>query len=210
MAAVEKQFRELPPDARRFTGPLFWLHGDESRERLEMYVGKVAEGGNGSFTTESRPHNDWMGPAWWRDLDICLNAAKQNDLQLWIFDEKWWPSQAVAGKVPPQYAAKRLEATTLDVEGPRTVEGQGYAGDRYITAVAGRVDAGGRIEGNTLVDLAPRIRSGNLRWEAPAGKWRIFKFTHKQAPGLIQVGGSQLTVDGASKDCVDWYLQTVY
>lgn len=210
MAALERQFRELPPEARRNTGPLFWLHGDESRERLEMYVGKVAEGGNGSFTTESRPHDDWMGPTWWRDLDICLNAAKKNDLQLWIFDEKWWPSQAFAGKVPPQYAAKRLEATTLDVEGPRTVEGQGYAGDRYIAAVAGRVDAGGRIEGNTLVDLAPRIRSGNLRWEVPAGKWRIFKFTHKQAPGLIQVGGSQLTVDGASKDCVDWYLQTVY
>ena len=45
---------------------------------------------------------------------------------------------------------------------------------------------------------------------APAGKWRILKFTHKQAPGLIQQGGSQLSVDGASKDCVDWFLQTVY
>ena len=36
------------------------------------------------------------------------------------------------------------------------------------------------------------------------------KFTYKQAPGLSQVGGSQLSVDGASKDCVDWYIQTVY
>ena len=60
-ATVESQFRELPMDARRLTGPLFWLHGDESTERLEMYVGKVAEGGNGSFTTESRPHSDWLG-----------------------------------------------------------------------------------------------------------------------------------------------------
>ena len=51
---------------------------------------------------------------------------------------------------------------------------------------------------------------GKLRWQVPAGKWRVLKFTHKQAPGLIQVGGSQLSVDGASKDCVDWYLQTVY
>jgi hypothetical protein len=81
MAALESQFRELPPEARRLTGPLFWLHGDDSRERLEMYVGKVAEGGNGCFTTESRPHNDWMGPGWWRDLDICLNAAKQHNFR---------------------------------------------------------------------------------------------------------------------------------
>ena len=210
ITALEKQFHELPPEARRHTGPLFWLHGDDSQARLEMYVGKVAEGGNGCFTTESRPHNDWMGAGWWRDLDICLNAAKRQNLQLWIFDEKWWPSQAVAGKVPPRYAAKRLEASIREVEGPQAVEAEGYAGERYIAAVAGRVSADGKIEGDTLLDLARYIRGGKLSWQAPAGKWRILKFTHKQAPGLVQVGGSQLSVDGASKDCVDWFLQTVY
>jgi len=210
LATLERQFRELPPEARRLTGPLFWLHGDESKERLEMYVAKVAEGGNGCFTTESRPHNDWLGPGWWRDLDICLDAAKQHNLQLWIFDEKWWPSQAVAGKVPPRYAAKRLEVAAVEMEGPRLFEAEGYGGERYITTVAGRLNADGKVEGATLVDLAPHIREGKLRWQAPAGKWRVLKFTHKQAPGLIQVGGSQLTVDGASEDCVEWYLQTVY
>ena len=33
---AEQQFRELPMEARRLTGPLFWLHGDDSRERLDM------------------------------------------------------------------------------------------------------------------------------------------------------------------------------
>jgi len=28
-AELERQFRELPMEARRLTGPLFWLHGDE-------------------------------------------------------------------------------------------------------------------------------------------------------------------------------------
>ena len=106
---LDKQFRDLPSEARRLTGPLFWLHGDESRERLEMYVGKVAEGGNGCFTAESRPHNDWLGPNWYRDLDICLQAAKKNNLEMWIFDERWWPSQMVGGKVPPQHGTKYLE-----------------------------------------------------------------------------------------------------
>jgi hypothetical protein len=209
-AAVEQQFRELPPEARRQIGPLFWLHGDDSKERLEMYVGKVAEGGNGGFTTESRPHNDWLGKGWWRDLDICLNAAKEHNLQMWIFDEKWWPSQAVAGKVPPRYAAKRLEATNVELDGPRAFEAEGYEGDKYVAAVAGQVNADGKIEGNTLIDLAANIHRGKLTWQAPAGKWRVMKFTYKQAPGLIQQGGSQLSVDGASKGCVDWFLQTVY
>ena len=46
-SALEKQFREMPMEARRLTGPLFWLHGDdnETKDRLEMYLGKVAEVG---------------------------------------------------------------------------------------------------------------------------------------------------------------------
>ena len=38
----------------------------------------------------------------------------------------------------------------------------------------------------------------------------VMKFTHVQAPGLGQGGGKDLSVDGASRDCVDWFLQTVY
>jgi len=77
--SLEKQFRELPMEAKRLTGPLFWLHGDESKERLEMYLEKVAESGNGCFTAESRPHKDWLGEGWYRDLDICLQAAKKHN-----------------------------------------------------------------------------------------------------------------------------------
>ena len=207
-AALERWFRELPMEAKRLTGPLFWLHGDESKERLEMYVGKVAEGGNGSFTAESRPHNDWLGEGWYRDLAICLDAAKKHDLLMWIFDEKWWPSQGIGGKVPPRYAAKRMAASAVEVEGPRALDAEGYGGDRYIAAVAGRLAADGKIEGDSLVDLAPQIHDGKLSWQVPAGKWKVIKFTHVQAPALGQSG--QLSVDGASKDCVDWFIQTVY
>ena len=188
-------------------GPLFWLHGDESKDLLERYVGKVAEGGNGCFTAESRPHTDWLGPNWFRDLAICLDAAKKHDLKMWIFDEKWWPSQGVAGKVPPRYTAKRLEAASTDVKGPRKYEVEGYDGERYVAALAGRMDAGGKIEADSLVDLAPHIRAGKLSWQVPAGMWKVMQFTHVQAPPVRK---GQLSVDGASKDCVDWFLQTVY
>jgi hypothetical protein len=205
---IEQQFRTLPLEARRCLGPLFWLHGDESRERLESYVAKVAEGGNGCFTTESRPHVDWLGAGWWRDLGICLEAAKRHDLQMWIFDEKWWPSQGVGGKVPARYAAKRLVATAVEVEGPKTWSADGYAGERYIAAVAGRLAEDGKIQADGLVDLAPFIASGKLSWQVSSGRWKIMKFTYELAPPLGQ--GGQFSVDGASQDCVDWYLATVY
>jgi hypothetical protein len=210
LADLEQQFRELPIEARVLTGPLFWLHGDESRELLEDYVELVAAGGNGSLTTESRPHNDWLGPNWFRDVGICLEAAKKHNLKLWIFDEKWWPSQGVGGNVPPRYAAKQLEASAREVTGPGQFEATGYAGDRYIATVAGRVAADGTVEGATLVDLAGYLEQGALSWPVPEGRWKVMKFSHRQAPGLGQGGGAELSVDGMSRDCVEWYLQTVY
>ncbi|MEN6449426.1 MAG: glycosyl hydrolase [Thermoguttaceae bacterium] len=350
-ARLERQFRELPMEARRLTGPLFWLHGDETREQLEAEIARVAEGGNGCFTAESRPHKDWLGPGWWRDLGICLEAAKKHNLEMWIFDERWWPSQEIGGRVPAQYAVKRLDATAVDVEGPKEFQANGYSGERYVAAVAGRLvspkshepqsenpnrldlrftgpfsagkkvmtssrntpwvtvkkiefsekafdtldivwgfagtaawdrriritvaitTADGRthaladsertdvrlvppqihgtvmassgalfrdsfslperikandvtkitvcwtplrvdaaldlkIDGDSLVDLAPFIHDGRLAWQAPAGKWRIMKFTHVQGQPLAQTG--HLSIDGASKDCVDWYIKTVY
>lgn len=207
---LEDQFRNLPMEAKRLTGPLFWLHGDESKERLEMYLEKVTESGNGSFTAESRPHKDWLGEGWYRDLAICLEAAKKHDLKMWIFDEKWWPSQGIGGNVPSRYAAKRLSAEAVEIEGLRLFEANDHSGERYIATLAGKLNTDGRIDGNTLIDLKNKIKNGKVSWKVPAGRWKVMKFTHVQGPGLSQHRGKQLSVDGASRDCVDWFIKTVY
>jgi len=194
-------------EARRLTGPLFWLHGNESKERLEEILQKVADGHNGSFCAESRPHSDWLGPRWYDDLNICLQAAKRLDLKMWIFDERWWPSQTIAGRVPAKYRAKKLAASATDVEGPRTFEQTGYEGKNFVAAVAGRCIEGS-IDGESLIDLAPYTRDGKLIWQVPEGKWKVLKFTWVMSPRARQ--GCHFTVDGASKDCVDWFIKTVY
>jgi hypothetical protein len=203
MAGLERQFHELPAEARRLTGPLFWLHGDESRERLEASIGKVAEGGNGTFTAESRPHRDWLGEGWFRDLGVCLEAAKWNNLTLWIFDEKWWPSQEVGGMVPARYGSKRLVARAVDIAGPKRVTVADCAGPNLLAVVAGKSSASG-IDGRSLVDLTSSVRGGKLTWDAPEGSWKIMTFAWELA------GGRRILVDGASRDCVDWFLRTVY
>lgn len=106
LATLQKQFSDLPMEARRPTGPLFRLHSDKSKEKQAFMVEKVAEGGNGIFTAEPRPHKDWLGPGWYRDLDICLQVAKKNDLKMIIYDDYSWPSQIMGGRVPPQYGSK--------------------------------------------------------------------------------------------------------
>ncbi len=203
--AVEQEFRQLPADARRLTGPLFWLHGDESREQLEACLEKVAEGGNGCFTAESRPHNDWLGPGWYRDLKICLEAAKRLDLQMWIFDERWWPSGEVAGKVPQQYGSKYMEAVAQQIEGPQQVQIAVPANETLIAVLAGEASDNG-VDGGSLVDLTESVRDGRLKWAAPEGTWNVMTFTWSYSKGRR----GRLLVDGASQAAVDWYINTVY
>jgi len=201
-ADVERQFADLPMDARYLTGPLFWLHGDETRQQLQLFVDKVAEGGNGCFTAESRPHNDWLGPGWYRDLGVCLQEAKKTGMQMWIFDEKWWPSGEVAGRVPTQYLAKVLNADSVDVQGPTRFTSDGYGGQHFVAAIAG-IDTGDGIDPESLVDLNGFITDGKLDWDAPDGKWKVMRFTWATSSG-------KRVVDGASQDCIDWYIKTVY
>jgi hypothetical protein len=145
---VEKQFKELPMEARELTGPLYWLHGDESKGQLEKELEKVAEGGNGSFTAESRPHSDWLGEGWYRDLDICLQKAKKLGLKMWIFDEKWWPSGEVGGKVPPQYGCKNSKPRVSPSKAPRP-------------------SAPPDTVGNRPSRFWPDVKTGTGRWTAP-------------------------------------------
>ena len=204
IAEVEVRFHDLGPEARRETGPLFWLHGDESPELLRATLGKVAEGGNGCFTAESRPHADWLGPGWYRDLGICLEEAKRLDLEMWIFDERWWPSGEVAGRVPAEYGSKNLEAASEETTGPTTLTREVDA-SHLVAVLAGRGTDDG-IDGDSLVDLTDRVRGGTLTWHVPAGSWQVIVFTWS----LDDQRGDHPLVDGASRDAVDWYLDTVY
>ena len=128
---------------------------------------------------------------------------------MWIFDEKWWPGQFyLTAKFRRDMPGKPWPPTLSTWKVYRNIKADGYGGERYVAAVAGRLAADGKIEGDTLVDLAPKISDGKLTWQVPEGKWKIMRFSHELAPPLGQNG--QLSVDGASKDCVDWFLQTVY
>ena len=156
---LEKQFDALPMEARRLTGPLFWMHGDESRSQLEGELQKVLEGHNGTFTAEPRPHKDWLGETWYRDLGINLDFARKNDLTMFIYDDWWWPSQMMGGRVPPEFGSKRMVATDLRVEGPKALAEAGYGDPNLIRVIAGREIEGG-LDGSSLVDLTAAARGG--------------------------------------------------
>ena len=204
MAEVEKDFTTLPMAARYHTGPLFWLHGTESKARLEEELNAVLESGMGSFIAESRPHKDWLGEGWFKDLATCLDFAKAHAMHMYIYDERWWPSGEVGGKVPQQWGSKVLVAQSTAIAGGKRVELEGY-GENLVAVIAGRKNKDG-IDPDSLIDLTGNVQNGKLVWDAPQGRWSVMKFAWVYGPKKV----NSILVDGASKDAVDWYLKTVY
>ena len=120
-------FRSPQGAARENTGPLFWMHGTETPERLREYVGRVDESGQGILTIESRPHVDWMRDGWWRDVDIVLGECKKRGMKVMMFDDYWWPSQGMGGKypIPEKFQCRDVKGTVYwSYEVPEKVENE--------------------------------------------------------------------------------------
>jgi hypothetical protein len=71
--------------------PFFWQHG-EDEITLRTYMQVIQESGCGAVCIESRPHPDFCGDGWWRDLDIILDEARARDMKVWILDDKLYPT----------------------------------------------------------------------------------------------------------------------
>ena len=78
--------------------PLFWTHGEEESVMRHM-IGQMHDQGIDEFVLESRPHPDFLGEQWWRDVDIVLDEAKKRNMRVWFFDDNKYPSGYSAGKI---------------------------------------------------------------------------------------------------------------
>lgn len=100
--------------------PFFWQHG-EKHEVLEEYMEKIAESGMKAVCIEARPHPDFAGAGWWKDLDFIIDKAKKADMKLWILDDSHFPTGYANGKIKesyPQYLKTYLDMYRFDVQGP--------------------------------------------------------------------------------------------
>lgn len=78
--------------------PFFWQHGEEEAT-LREYVRVMEEANCHAFCVESRPHPDFCGEKWWRDMDAILDEAKKRDMKVWILDDSHFPTGFANGAV---------------------------------------------------------------------------------------------------------------
>ena len=75
----------------------------EAEEILRNEIERIAECGIGAFCVEARPHDDFCGPLWWRDMDIVLEEAKRLGMKVWILDDRHFPTGYANGLIEKKY-----------------------------------------------------------------------------------------------------------
>ena len=88
--------------------PFLWVHGVESEEELRREVQKIRESGIGGFCVEARPHKDFNGPGWFRDLALLLDEAKRTGMEMWILDDSHFPTGFADGQAGAPGAVQKV------------------------------------------------------------------------------------------------------
>ena len=75
----------------------------------------------GGICVEARPHPDFVGKGWWRDMDCILSQARRRGMKVWILDDSHFPTGFANGKIKtdfPQYRKVYAACRRYDIQGP--------------------------------------------------------------------------------------------
>lgn len=195
--------------------PFYWQHGDHT-EKIPEQIQTIYDSGCRAFCVESRPHPDFAGEGWWRDMDIILAEAKKRDMKVWLLDDDKFPTGHAAGRIASQYPELRqwnLAERHIDVCGPMK-DGCVLAsatGHEHILLGAyayKRREDHDEICGLDAIDLTSNVKNGYLYWDVPEGLWRIF-FYYKTRQGIMN-GYVDMTRPESVRVLIDAVYETHY
>lgn len=177
--------------------PFLWLHGNDAA-RIRLLLREIHRSGVRAACLESRPHPDFLGEGWWHDVGEALSEAQRLHMNLWILDDRAFPSGYANGKLTEDMLPLRrwsLVQDCIDAAGPqrgvrfavgRLVEErrppaaakETSCAKKLLAVVACRADGPrSRLTGE-FVDLTGLVReNGMLHWDVPQGVWRIVVIT---------------------------------
>ena len=193
--------------------PFYWQHGDHY-DRIPGQIAAIAASGARAFCVESRPHKDFCGEGWWRDMDLILAEAERRDMKVWVLDDNHFPTGNANGLVASRYPDLRkwlLVERHVDVMGPMadaTILMDAPNPDSILLGVfACRRTGEGENIAPEPVELTVLARPPFLQWDIPAGCHRIF-FLYKSRKGTLP--GQQGYIDLLNPASVRVLVEAVY
>ena len=103
----------LHGEMENYIFPFFWQHG-ESEAVLRKYMQVIYDANIRAVCIESRPHPDFVGAGWWRDMDIILEEARKRKMKVWILDDSHFPTGYCNGKIEEKYLSIVRQAVRED------------------------------------------------------------------------------------------------
>ena len=193
--------------------PFFWQHGDH-HDRLVEQVARIAASGCRALCVESRPHKDFCGETWWRDMDVILAECEKRNMKVWILDDNHFPTGNANGLLKAKYPELRkwhLVEHHVDMIGPMkdagllvndpTDEHQPLGAFAYARNELDETLA------EPIIDVTDKVHDGQLIWDVPRGCWRVF-FLYKSRQGAL--GHQKDFIDMMRKESVEVLIEAVY
>ncbi len=193
--------------------PFYWQRGDHT-DSIPQQMQMIFDSGCGAVCIESRPHPDFCGEKWWRDMDIILQEAKKLGMKVWLLDDDRFPTGHAAGWIEKKYPELRqweLVENHIDVAGPmkdgaiileKESEEHIFLGayaykrnyDEEQTCTTEMIDL------NDCVDLI----NGYINIDVPEGVWRVFSYYKSRR------GSNQSYIDTINPKSVRVLIDAVY
>ncbi len=163
--------------------PFLWLHGEE-KERVYEEIIAIKNSGIKAFCAESRPYKDFCKENWWDDFEYILKTAKELDMEVWLLDDREFPTGYANGYLEDESRKDLLKKTIrekcIEVVGPAknmkiwAEELLIPGGDEeIISVIAYRHTVGEALDGNTAVNLTETLHNGYVYFDVPEGVWRV-------------------------------------
>ena len=103
-----------------------------------------------------------------------VHAAKKQGLDLWLYDERSYPSGMAHTYVlegHPEWEAEGLLFRDTTVRGGTTLDLAALPGERVLVRALPVTECG--LDYDRSLDLSAFVRDGRLRWLAPEGRWTV-------------------------------------
>ncbi|QCT04047.1 glycoside hydrolase family 2 sugar binding [Paenibacillus algicola] len=208
-----KLIDNLSGEEGNYVLPFFWQQGQEELV-LRTELRKIRESGIRAVCVESRTHPDFVGSGWWRDLEIIMEEAENQDMKVWIFDDSHFPTGYAAGRMKyefPHLRNRYLRVDHIDVvgsmQGASLLVGEHILDGEELVGIVAAERLTGTEELGSLMNLNVFIRDGVLFWDVPEGHWRVFMLKLTNEGGHERL---QYHLNPLEPEAVDVLLQTVY
>lgn len=161
--------------------PFLWLH-QEPVEDVIAEIERIYQCGITSICLESRTYEDFGKEQWWNDLAVIFAECEKRHMQVWILDDKHFPSGYGNGIYEEKYKELRQSVITenhLDVCGPvkdgSVILNKHLYSDKDkllgVFAVK-RIPQSDELD-NEIIDLTTGIFDDMVYFDLPAGVYRI-------------------------------------